>query len=634
MPIDVSFIYFRNFRFDGKFHIRCTGNDLHKVRSIRYELKRTGPDGLQQLDAVRAKSHARTGSLADYGCPATLSCDEQPGTYSIHPVIRLTDKEIIALDLPSDVDGLIRPPALTLEIGPEESNRSVLDKVPLYGATGRRKRAVQRASDEAFPLVGEGERYPPLVLKFTTDGYQRLREELEPGSNSLLVRRWPKLNQVLQLQPFLDPQERGNAALSALSDYYCLIQPDSMLNDTFIALLQTLSALDYIESIEFATPPVDTPNPLLIGAAILATLLTGAIVKAGNNANENARPTPDFEALQAYLDEPGRRYRGMNIRKVWQQQATGKGARVHFSDAGLYPEHEELRSHPNLKIVGLEPNTDPEHGTASLGILMAKANGFGVTGICHEAEVYFYNSEAHDSHGYPQTLKNMLANVKAGDIVAINRQTANINVLGTFLPTVHQQAWWDAIQALTQRGAVVVAAACNGTGVSDPKVGTHRGYGVDLSHCSFFEDHGDAGAILIGACQSWDGKPHQYSNHSYRYRMLNAWGDSVVTLGYGALQHKPDHVRDYTDNYAGTSSATPLVAGALSLIQSYAMEQHHVYLNANQLHLLVMQSGYQDATLPDTQVLPMGNRPNVHAAMVLLDQILGGGRFHPRRDEL
>jgi hypothetical protein len=52
------------------------------------------------------------------------------------------------------------------------------------------------------------------------------------------------------------------------------------------------------------------------------------------------------------------------------------------------------------------------------------------------------------------------------------------------------------------------------------------------------------------------------------------------------------------------------------------------------MHLLVSASGYQDATLPGTDVLPMGHRPDVQGALVMLDRLLGGGRFHSRRDEL
>ncbi|MNJ56950.1 Subtilase family protein [compost metagenome] len=195
------------------------------------------------------------------------------------------------------------------------------------------------------------------------------------------------------------------------------------------------------------------------------------------------------------------------------------------------------------------------------------------------------------------------------------------------LPSLHYKAWWTVMQELSQRGAVVVNAAANGSSKTLAERQTHEGQGVDLTNWRYFDDHGDSGAILVGASHSYDGKPHAYSNHHYRYRMLNAWGDSVVTLSYGELQDLSGEDRDYTDTYAGTSSATPMVCGALGLIQSYAMEQHHIYLDGNQMHQLVMASGYHDATLPGSDVLPMGARPNVHGALVLLDRILGGGRF-------
>ena len=400
-----------------------------------------------------------------------------------------------------------------------------------------------------------------------------------------------------------------------------------MLNDTYLALLRTLAAQDYVRSLH-VLPAIPESGLLLLGlAGLLATLLTGAAVVAGNRAHENAQPTPDFEAQQTYLDAPGNRWRGLNVRKAWANQVTGKGARIHFCDGGLYPQHEDLRGNPALKIVSSEPNHNPQHGTASVGIILARPDGVGATGISHDSELYLYNNRTTDAQGNFQALKDLLRNVEPGDIVGVNRQTAHIDVLSTMLPSLHDKAWWTVMHALNQRGAVVVNAAANGSSKTLADKGTQAGQGVDLAHWPYFQDHGDSGTILVGACESFDGKPHAYSNHDYRYRMLNAWGDSVVTLSYGRLQDLSGNDRDYTDAYAGTSSATPMVCGALSLIQSYAMEHHHIYLDGNQMHQLVMSSGYHDATLPDTDVLPMGARPNVHGALVLLDRILGGGRF-------
>ncbi|MFK3776332.1 S8 family serine peptidase [Pseudomonas sp. NPDC089406] len=636
MTPDLSFIYYRNFRFDGKFHVRCTGPDLHKVARIRYQLERLGPGAPVLLQGLSALGHASSGKLADHGCPVSFVTREVAGRFAIRPKVVLLDEYAIALGRPTGAAGVFDLEPLLLQVGEDELDRSVLDKVPL--PTGlRNRRAVPDAGQglddpygrllAPFPAVPAGERYPVLQVGFSEGGYQSLLDDIEPGSDSVLLRLWPALGQVLKLRPLLAAHEREDSALAVLGRYCTLEQPAGMSNDTFVELIKTLAALEYVRSLQFIGPSYG-PNLLLLGAAgLLATLLTGAAVHAGNSAEENARPTPDFEALQTYLDAPGIRSQGLNIRAAWQQQVTGKGGRIHFTDGGLFPDHEDLRGNRNLIVVNDKPNDDPSHGTKSAGVLLAVKNRVGMTGISHDSELFLYDNRAKADTGDSQVLKDLLRQVLPGDIVGINRQTANPQVLGTFLPAVHDRAWWDVVSELTGRGAVVVVAAANGTAQADSAKGTVQNQGVDLAQWPYFSDHGDADAILVGACHSWDGKPHQYSNYYYRYRMLNAWGDSVATLSGGNLQDKPGDDRDYTGNYSGTSAATPLVTGALSLIQSYAMSEHHVYLDAGQMHLLIMASGYEDATLPLTDALPMGARPNVQGALALLDRLLGGGRF-------
>ena len=631
MTLDLNFVYYRNFRFDGKLHVRCSGTDLHKVNRIRYELERAGPDGPVSFRGVSAYSQAHTGKPGDHGCPATLFAEEEAGVYTIRPRVVLQDEHARAMNRPVGAAGVIDMPPLVLDIAVEEINRSVLDKVPLPGA--KRSKRAAGLTDVADPVlqalraVAPGASYPTMVIEFDSGGYEQFLDDLEPGSGSTLVRYWPNLKSVIAPRPVLDEHEADDDRLLLLRRYYYLDQPASMLDDTYLAVLKSLAALDYVVAMHVLPTPSE-PHPVaFVLAGLLATLLTGTAVVAGNRAYENAQPTPDFESRQHYLDEPGPRSKGLNVRKAWANKVTGAGARIHFSDAGLFPQHEDLRSNPALKVVSLAPNHDPSHGTASAGIILAARNGMGATGISHDSELYLYNNRAQDAAGKLQVLKDLLRNVEPGDIVGINRQTANIDVLTTMLPSLHDKVWWTVMQQLSQRGAVVVNAAANGSSKTLAERGTQAGQGVDLTNWRYFDDHGDAGAILVGASHSYDGKPHAYSNHHYPYRMLNAWGDSVVTLSYGGLQDLSGDDRDYTETYAGTSSATPMVCGALSLIQSYAMEQHHVYLNGNQMHQLVMASGYHDAALPGTDVLPMGARPNVHGALVLLDRILGGGRF-------
>lgn len=627
MGFNLDFVYYRNFTFDGKFHVRCTGDDLHKVKSIQYLLEREVPEGVVQLDGVNVLSQVHSGTVANHGCPATLSCEALAGTYRITPLVTLIDSEVIKQDLDADADATLREGPLLIEVSEGELTRRILDTVPLSSSNTRRRRATQEGA--TLPPLPEGQRYPALILVFSEGGHARFMADVQADASSSLAHDWPGLQQIIDLQPFLEPHEREDEHLQVLANHYWVEQPQGMPNATFSALVQSLNGLAYVEDTALLPPQLEPGNLLAFAAAaVIATLLTGGAYAAGTNANEQAQPTPDFEALQRYLSEPDSSAKGLNIRNAWQAGVQGRGVRVHFSDGGLYANHEDLRGNPRLKVIPPTVDSEPDHGTASVGVLLAHDNGLGMTGICHAAELFLYDNRAYDARGYSQTLKKLLAYARAGDIVGVNRQTANVNVLGTFLPSLHDRTWWDVTRSLTERGVVVLNAACNGTSVSDHNARTTQGYGVDLEQWRYFDDHGEADAILVGACHSWDGKPHQYSNYNYRYRMLNGWGDSVATLGYGALQDKNGHDRDYTSTYGGTSSATPMVTGALALIQSYAIEQHHLYLNADQMHLLVMQSGYRDATLPDASRLPMGARPNVLGALVLLDQILQAGRFH------
>ncbi|WP_422403942.1 S8 family serine peptidase [Pseudomonas sp. GZD-209] len=623
---DLSFVHYRNFQFDGLLFVRCVGADLGKVKSIRYVLRTVIDERPRRLEDRTVTGPASSGQLEDHGCPATFSVAASAGRYSITPTVTWLD---------SAGERSQAFAALKFDIKAGEVERRLLDNVPLGVVPSRSKRSIDNngynlpaLEDEALqgnPEINSGPALGPLLLTFADGGAERFAADMEPSSGSRLANLWPQLREVIKWQPVLDADERDDQALAVLAPYYRIEQPDSMLNDTFVALGRTLASLDYVLSVQLLPRVAESPAWALAGAGVLATLFTGGVVVLGNRANENARPTPDFEALQTYLDEPGKTTKGLNVRKAWERKVAGKGARIHLTDGRLSKDHEDLPGVTQIHVVEAGPNDDPVHGTAAAGLLVAKANGIGTTGIAHAAQLYVYHNRSANS----QTLKSLLRLVLPGDVVAFNREVEATGMPGTRLPTLHAELWWRVVRDLNARGAVVVCAAGNGHRADNPAVGAVKGRGVDLSAWSHFENYGDAGGIVVGACQSWSGEPSEWSNFQYPYRMLNGWGDSVVTLGAihdKDLQDKSGTDRDYTDFYNGTSAATPMVAGALSLIQAYAIERHHIYLNGDQMHLLVMKSGYQDAKLPGESKLPMGARPNVEGAMALLDSILASGK--------
>ncbi|MFT8210513.1 MAG: carbohydrate-binding protein [Symbiopectobacterium sp.] len=78
-------------------------------------------------------------------------------------------------------------------------------------------------------------------------------------------------------------------------------------------------------------------------------------------------------------------------------------------------------------------------------------------------------------------------------------------------------------------------------------------------------------------------------------------------------------LRAYTGTYSGTSSATPLLTGAIALIQSYTRATYGVVLSSRDMLQVIKRSGSRQA-----QGQGIGVRPNVNEALREVDILLGG----------
>lgn len=296
--------------------------------------------------------------------------------------------------------------------------------------------------------------------------------------------------------------------------------------------------------------------------------------------------TPDFSAKQTYLDAGY----GMNVRAAWALENTGSNVNIRHLDFGVYHNHEDLKG--NITVVASRSESeDCNHGTASTGIIAAVKNTLGVTGIAHGAKFYFYDTDYLDL---------IVKDALPGDIVSLNVQ---FSINGTYVPVTTNKSWWDKINALVNRGVVVILAAGNG--------------GDDLRNLAEFDDYGDNGSMLVGACEHDTGRSCYFSNYSHSTSLVNSWGDwSVTSTGYGSLQ-MAENERSYCDDFSGTSSATPLVSGALALIQSYAKNNYGVYFNAHQMRDVIVKTGGNEGVVDG-----IGYRPNIVAAMKYIDTLL------------
>lgn len=317
--------------------------------------------------------------------------------------------------------------------------------------------------------------------------------------------------------------------------------------------------------------------------------------------------TPSFESYQGYLGPaPG----GIDAPAAWRRGLRGQGVWFADIEGGWNTKHEDLPGDRITHVAGQEIK-DPSwraHGTAVLGEVVGRDNGKGVVGIAPDVERVFTSSIG--GLAVADAIDRAARALRPGDVLLIELQRTGPR--GRYSPVEFWDDVFDAIKAATDRGVVVIEAAGNGNDDLD-----HDAYKGKLDR-----KKRDSGAILIGA----GGPPREgyrdrekldFSNYGSRVD-VQGWGRKVATLDYGDLQSCEDAEQDwrytdrhYTGEFSGTSSASPIVAGAAVLLQGFARSRGKV-LEPKALRELLRRTGTPQAG--DTKK-HIGPRPDLARAL-------------------
>jgi len=317
----------------------------------------------------------------------------------------------------------------------------------------------------------------------------------------------------------------------------------------------TIDAFNALDCVEMALPvPKPVPSPL----------------------------PPDYEEYQQpYLHAAS----GVGASTMWDVEG-GTGAEVRIADAEYNwdLDHWEFAYQGAVTLLGDEP-TDPSppedplretnHGTAVLGELGAARNGFGVTGIAHESPLYVVATNTGPGDGVwdvGAAIMTALGTLEPGDVILIEQQMVGPNYTGDppgtqvgLVPIEWYAPWYDVVVTAVGNGVIVVEAAGNGSqDLDDPIYSTGHG-----GHWPFLPEN-DSGAIIVGAGAVYSDTSRSrlwYSNYGSTVD-LQGWGENVVTTGYGDLYSSEGQHLWYTQVFAGTSSASPIVAGACACFSS------------------------------------------------------------------
>lgn len=343
-------------------------------------------------------------------------------------------------------------------------------------------------------------------------------------------------------------QRRSGRQLADLSLYFVIDLPPGA---SAAELANTLNALSFVE---FARPALrPAPPPVYVIPQAAEPLPDG-------DAARRQGASPNFASLQAYK---GKAPRGIGpLPRMPGADGTGMTFVDIEYDWALAHEDLGLPSDRDIETLTPDPFGGPDHGTAVLGILSV---------------------------------------LSPGDVIVIEQQHWVCDT-GEYGPLEYYQDVFDAVSVATAKGIIVVAAAGNGN------------VNLDSPAClgAFDRRRRDSQAIIVGAGSSGDRSRLDFSSYGSRVD-VQGWGENVATTGYGDMFNPDNDVRRYyTKSFNGTSSATPIVAGAVLVIQGVRKACGLPPATPLEMRDLLVRSGLNQGEPSTTHIGPL---PNIAAAL-------------------
>lgn len=323
--------------------------------------------------------------------------------------------------------------------------------------------------------------------------------------------------------------------------------------------------------------------------------------------------TSNFEVNQTYLGANP----GINMQYAWDLGLSGQGIKVRDIEYGFNSNHEELNS-VNVSIAsGMTINSSAttaytEHGTSVFGVVVADKGSYGVSGLAYSAQEMILFPEWQQS-GYDRVfaVSEAIQNSQSGDVIIYEMQAYDEN--NYLLPAEYDLTIWNLTKAATDAGIMIIEAAANGS------------RDLDSPTYATYMNRGNSGAILVGAGTSdINHEKLNFSNYGSRVD-LQGWGQNVFTCGfYGSYFTIGGDLNQSYTNFAGTSSATPMVAGCAIVLQSYYHGLTGNYLSPLEMKNLLINTGISQGISVSGHIGPL---PNMQSAINAIDNMLNVQNF-------
>ncbi|MEG5048672.1 S8 family serine peptidase, partial [Microcoleus sp. B4-C1] len=256
----------------------------------------------------------------------------------------------------------------------------------------------------------------------------------------------------------------------------------------------------------------------------------------------------------------------INVLPLWPQY-TGKGIKVGVIDDGTEGNHEDFAGNFDLSLSLPDGSGGPfpatagdNHGTSVAGVIAARRNNLGTVGVAYQATIASYKFSD----------KSVLPSLQAQDKFDVSNNswglTSNFVDVNDYVAAIKNAV----TNGRNKLGTVSVWAAGNERENVNPNLTAgveQRGRNANLSNMP-----NSRYTIAVAAIDN-KGVFAPYSNPGAPL-LVSAFGDggSIVTVdrtaneGYNKKSGDNFDNLNYTNDFNGTSSATPMVSGVIALI--------------------------------------------------------------------
>src|SRR5918999_1040670 len=328
-----------------------------------------------------------------------------------------------------------------------------------------------------------------------------------------------------------------------------------------------------------------------------------------------------FEPAQGYLHGPPT---GIGAAEVWGLGgAKGQGVTICDIEGNWTRPNQDLPA--GIQLIGgtIIPDLGwRNHGTAVPGGEGPRPQGRGAVGISHASTAVVHSAVINGVWNTAGAINSAASQLGPGDALLIELQGTGPN--GKYVAMQYWSDVFTAIRAATDKGVTVVEAAGNGnenfelsmftnTGLQKDSGAIVVGAGVPPTNHVDFDGFGPAlpshASLGVPRSRIW------FSNYGSIVN-VQAWGFHVATLGYGDAQGGQSQRTWYTLRFSGTSSASPIVTGAVACLQGRAKAKNGAPLTPAKVRQILMDTGTpqeQGPGVPLTQHI--GPMPNLPLAM-------------------